>query len=166
MKRTQAFTLIELLVVILIIGILAAVALPQYQKAVAKSRYAALKPIVQAIAQAEEIYYLANGEYTQNWDELDISLPPITARDSTYRFFDHTYCNIITGIQDVIYCSTNIPSVGQIGYAHFFAHSKKYSNMQGCISYNSSNNISVCMQESGLSEPTDNIYGAPWYIWK
>ena len=69
------FTLIELLVVVLIIGILAAVALPQYQKTVDKSRYSTMMPIIQAINKAQQTYYLANGKYTCNKQNLDIEAP-------------------------------------------------------------------------------------------
>lgn len=63
MQRNKGFTLIELLVVVLIIGILASVALPQYTKAVEKARMTEAAINLRAIADANQVYFLANGVY-------------------------------------------------------------------------------------------------------
>ena len=71
----KGFTLIELLVVVLIIGILSAVALPQYTRAVEKARAAEAMTLVSNIAKAEKVYFLANGEYAGDIEKLDLEFP-------------------------------------------------------------------------------------------
>ena len=75
MQKSLGFTLIELLVVVLIIGILAAVALPQYEKSVEKSRAAEAMIILKSIAEANKVYYMATGNYAEHLDDLDIEIP-------------------------------------------------------------------------------------------
>lgn len=60
-KSKQAFTLIELLVVVLIIGVLAAIALPQYQISVEKARAAEAITNIATIKKQLELYILENG---------------------------------------------------------------------------------------------------------
>ncbi len=103
----KAFTLLELLVVVLIIGILAAIALPQYQLAVDKSRYAALMDITRAIAEANERFYLANDRYSTDFTELDIDISANSfSNNKTTAYFDWGNCRLVA--QQEAQCTNNI----------------------------------------------------------
>lgn len=73
-KNYKGFTLIEMLVVVLIIGILAGIALPQYQSAVRKARVAEAKISLRALIDAEDRYILEHNDYFSSWDDLDIEI--------------------------------------------------------------------------------------------
>ena len=64
-KKSKGFTLIEMLVVVLIIGILAGIALPQYNKAVERSRAAEPQIILKDMFRAQQGCLIKTGDIFQ-----------------------------------------------------------------------------------------------------
>ena len=73
MTNRKGFTLIELLVVVLIIGILAAMAMPAYFKAVERSRTAEADTMIGSVVNAQQRYKMKTGNYTTTWTALDVA---------------------------------------------------------------------------------------------
>ena len=74
-KPTSAFTLAELLVVVLILGVLAALALPQYQVAVATSRLSTVMNVTRALKEAQELRLMRFGSYSDSLGDIASALP-------------------------------------------------------------------------------------------
>ena len=77
--NNKAFTLIEILVAVLIIGILAAIAVPQYQKAVEKNRAMQALALLRTVYQAAEAFELSTGQWPTDINQLDINIPSLGA---------------------------------------------------------------------------------------
>ena len=141
-KFTKGFTLLELLVVVLIIGILAAIALPQYKKAVEKARMAEAVTNVKAIAQAQQRYYMIYGEYA---DCLDLNSLDIDLSGEDYNYHG---CSA-KKTTDFVYTSNGYSAKQYIAVASRIPPAKRYAilvskdnpNRIICRVYSEVNNI-------------------------
>ena len=159
-RSMKGFTLIELLVVVLIIGILAAVAVPQYQRAVLKSRFSTLKLLATNIAKAQEIYYLANDKYADKLEELDISMPAGKKAGSTDKKYVYEWGSCWFGVNSTIAnvaCSLN----NGLNYQQRLLHSNYEPGKRVCIAYTidlKDPQNSVCSSETGDSGSCEDTY--------
>ena len=74
-RRTSGFTMIEIMVVVVVIGILAALALPSYRIQMLKIKNQEAIRILMVLWEAQKDYYRENGVYTNNVNNLAINIP-------------------------------------------------------------------------------------------
>ena len=98
----SGFTLLELLVIVLIIGILAGIALPQYRLAKEKAKFAEAMQYVRPLYEAQQRYYLVNGKYAEDLKNLDVTFP-LDSCSRTYKAglrISYTCKNYVLGVSD------------------------------------------------------------------
>lgn len=169
-KKNAAFTLIELLVVVLIIGILAAVALPSYRKAVIKTRVMTLMPLLRSISDAQNRFFMANGRYTTSFEALDIAMPAggrlENIGNGSFLQYDNFSCILRRGNDGQtdsgasVYCSAETEGSPRI---------EKYYQSKGFICWAAADSVleqEICSDISGKtqSDTTSSIAGLGFYF--
>ena len=144
----KGFTLIELLVVVLIIGILSAVALPKYQVAVEKARVVEQMVLLDAVMKAQQIYYMANGVYTEDLSVLDIEVP------------GNVHCMLSQNNATDVYCQF-WKNKSEIILQYTLNKQKRETDY--CIA-TAEIGDKVCKSLSGQSSPTGHSSGNRYYV--
>ncbi len=165
--NVKGFTLIELLVVVLIIGILSAIALPQYQKAVRRARVTEAKVILKNFTNAQDMYYLRTGNfdllgpYISDWnDVLDSQFPATT---DNWRFYVD---ECIRGENPRFGCVNTADPLFESGY-YIAYESPNYEGGESvtnghflCISSNDEG-VKKCTDLGGVATENQNYYLLP-----
>ena len=140
MKR--GFTLIELLVVVLIIGILAAIAVPQYRKAVYRAQVTEAVVNIKAIYDAQQMYKMANGEYTDNFNDLGLGYTVDEEKPWNAKLPKGTCSLVNAKTGEIVYCILT----GVLTFQRSLPN-KRIT----CCSYADTNYIadSICKAETG-----------------
>ncbi len=152
--HSRGFTLIELLVTVLIIAILAAVAVPQYQKAVVKSWVFSYLPFVKSLVAAQEAYYLANGQYALFFEDLDVDLAScqLLWEGSSYPYRNLAHCG------DSILIDNSIASSVSNGYFTLQYCPKNATSYNKCVSTTQRIYLTAYFQHSTNTERAGKWY--------
>ena len=166
--KNKGFTLIEILVAVLIIGILAAVAVPQYQKAVMKSDLHIGVNLVESLYQAQQSYFLTHGAYATNIDELDINIPKNASCQKTQNTSQSFYkCDFGTiGLFDK-YSNIQFQTGKGLAYLHFLTDlgTKRKAGERWCFaSPQKTAAQAVCQNIGGVY--SDGTEGSSWIRYK
>ena len=147
-RERRGFTLIELLVVVLIIGILASVALPQYNKAVTKARITEAWSFIDAAEKAMELYLLEQDGYpneTKNLmngleKELSIDMTSFGALASGLQFSSGNWSGHIEILSD----GWNVYLVSNKSSAYIYDTHPKNSAANKYCQYNENKGKEIC----------------------
>ena len=112
LKLRKGFTLIELLIVVVIIGILAAIAIPKFANTKSKAYVTAMKSDLRNLVTAEEAYFADSSKYTSTLTNLKYqastgTIPPVIVAGSGYWTATNAHTQIVGGTCGVGINTTN-----------------------------------------------------------
>ncbi len=166
----RGFTLIELLVVVLIIGTLAAIAVPQYRYVVIRARYKQAVTLGKAFQKAQKVHYLATGSFASNFNELAIDFPPPIRTETqdqnntSYLILRYSWGSCAfkkyrgSGYSELQCYPTNAPTFEARAYT-------SDSDTLICLAGSSGRDNKICRLETGKETPSTTSGGYNRYYY-